>query len=372
MSEIGIPYQPGEGDNDQYEFLPGPTYPPDTGTEPDVGGTEPEPGPAPTPVPPEPETDLGEGLPDLNILALLLAALGLAALAKALSDFLNWLNRTFLGRLFRQAGSPQVTPEQITQPLTNALGQQVTPVDSQLGTSFTKLGQLVAQLGTWIKTETQIAATLARKQRALEGHVSASTARANAAGQEAAAAAATAAGAVTKAQTTATAAAQAEHAQGSEIDQLTEHVHHVIEPELEALRHAIPELQKGATATWDELAKHSEALGLAGLTAGVATVLGRLGAGWTTCDNNGALGKAYCGMPGNLMRDLLAALAVIAAGTFTLEELAKWGLSIIGTAEGAVTLFWSVDLHGPNLNPGLGSGALAKPLRNNALGVSGL
>lgn len=304
MGEIIIPVGEGDGSEEVFGYIPTPPHPPVP--EPPVvpGPPAPEPPAPPAPLP-VPEPDLGEGLPDSGLLALLLVALGLAALAKALSDFFNWLTRKTLGRLWRSAGSPTLTPEDVAQPLTNAVGQQLAGVDAQLGVSFTKLAQLVTQAGSWIKTEAQLVWTLANRQAGVEGAVSAATARTNALSHSTAAAAATASAAATAAASAKTAAATAEQGLQGEIHALTTHITTVIEPELDQLRHAIPELHKGVATVWDEVTKHSEALGIAGLTAGVLTALGRVGAGWIECDSTSAVGTAICGTPANIWRKLL-------------------------------------------------------------------
>jgi hypothetical protein len=328
-----------EGDGNAGEifgYIPTPPHPPLP--EPPVVPPPPAPGPTPEPLPaPVPEPDLGEGLPDSTLLALLLVALGLAALAKALADFFNWLMRKALGPLFGRAGSPSVSPEDVAQPLTNALGSQLQGVDAELGVSFTKLAQLVNQAGSWIKTEAQLVWTLANRQAATEGALSAATARSNAATHQAAAAAAGAQTAAESAQTTATAATQAEKAQANELQALTTHITTVIEPELDALRHAIPELQRGVSTAWDELAKHGEAIGIAGLTAGVLTVLGRVGAAWTTCDNSATIGRAMCGSTGNsLARLLLGGLPLLAAADVCAMLEAMTALASSGAVQGSL------------------------------------
>jgi hypothetical protein len=78
--------------------------------------------------------------------------------------------------------------------------------------------------------------------------------------------------------------------------------------------------------------------------AGTAAALATLGGSWIRCDNNGRLGAAQCGLPENLLKDLLALLAVVGLGTFSLEELANWEKGIVGETKDAVAAFWRANL----------------------------
>lgn len=60
----------------------------------------------------------------------------------------------------------------------------------------------------------------------------------------------------------------------------------------------------------------------AAFAGAVAWALSRIGLGWTRCNNNGALGRAVCGLESNLLQDLLAGM--FAAGAVVeFRELVK-------------------------------------------------
>lgn len=275
-----------------------PTFPEPPVTVPPVE-PPPEPAPAPEPAPepvgpiPPPEKRQPGTVPDISILGGLIVALGLAIIAAALADFFNWLVRRFMPPTIRRR-IPTVSTQEITQALTTQLGAAEAGFDTELGANFHKTAGVIARVGSALVAVAQVEAQLARRLVALEtGRAHDQTALANVATQtEATRHAAARVAAAT--QTEKHRAQHAEHANATRIQALAHHQTNVIEPELEALRHAIPELHKGLTTAFDELQKHSEALTIAGVTAATAVALDRLGGGWIRCEANQLLGRGNC------------------------------------------------------------------------------
>jgi len=300
---LGIPIQPPpEGT----PTLPGITVPPVT--EPAQQTVAP-PSPPSTPVEPAvPDQGKAGGKFDLIELALLLVLLGIIALFVSLTSFYNWLIRNTLGRLFSAAGSPQLSEVQVGQALSNYLGGQFANLDAQFGVAFTSLGEDVAQVGLAIKNaEETLFQAVAKLVNLEHSHTATKTQQITT---------------TERLKPTIERITRVEHVAGTEsaaqkaealayqqqLHQLTEHVTNIIDPELKALRHLIPRLEHGHASLWDEISKHSEALGIAGLTAGVAAALAQLGGTWIRCENNQAIGESLCGNTGNLLKDLLAGL----------------------------------------------------------------
>jgi hypothetical protein len=265
---------------------------------------------------PEPEAPDTTAAPELSKLALLLLVLGLIAIAKAFTDFLNWLFRTMLGPLWPKANSPQLSTKLGTQAISNYLGSFAQGVDSELGVNFARIAETNNMLGQAILAAAVGVQTAAVKLARLEG---------NAAGVQSAQAALKQAQRQTRAdlqrtntqlQSQAQAQTDANHALQTRVDSLTHHIHHVLEPELDGLRSAIPTLERGTAVLEDQVKQHSEALGLAAMTGTVAVAMGRLGAGWTRCETNRNLGEALCGSSNgqvkNLLRDLLPLIDIAA------------------------------------------------------------
>lgn len=84
----------------------------------------------------------------------------------------------------------------------------------------------------------------------------------------------------------------------------------------------LPGIRAGERALWrgiDDLRKwvrtHTLAAGTLAFTGAVAWALARLGAGWVRCNNWNRIGKKVCGLPSNLIEDILglslAFLAVV-------------------------------------------------------------
>jgi hypothetical protein len=297
--ELGIPLNPDTGDgtiirpggpvaHPKPQPLPGQTTPPKPA--PLVG--------TPTEVEPTDTT----AMPELSKLAMLLLVLAFIALAKAFTDFLNWLFRTVLGPLWPRTGRKQLDSQTTTQALSNYLGTFAQGIDSEIGVNFTRMAETTGLLGQ-VVLDAAVALELAVVKIArIEGNAAGVQRGQNALRQS-----------QRQTQKQVAQAQQALQAQNEQhkaeiaelrkrLEQQQHSITHLIEPELNGLKAAIPELQKGATATWGELSKHSEAIGLAGLTAGVAASLARLGASWTRCENNQTIGKAICGSDSNLAR----------------------------------------------------------------------
>lgn len=263
--------------------------------------------PEPAPLPaPEPEYGAPEALPELGWLSALIVLLGLIALAAALVDALNSLATLVFSRI-PGFGTPRIKDTKtFLQPVSNKLGQWESKIDADIGLSFTKLAQVVGGVG-----ESILAGELATYQAVariagLEGSVGHQAALHAQAKQSTARAQATAETALQHAVAAAAAASTGAAAANGHAVTLEHSITHLIEPELDALRHRIHELERGATVAWDELSKHSEALSIAGVTAATAVALTRLGADWTRCDSNRAIGERLCGATGNNLSRLLA------------------------------------------------------------------
>jgi hypothetical protein len=265
---------------------------------------------------PEPEAPDTTATPDIIKLAILILCLALVAFAKTITDWLNWLFRTMLGPLWPKANSPQLSPQLGTQAISNFLGTSLLKIDSELGVNFVRIAETNNMLGQAVLGAAVGLQTAAVKLARLEG---------NAAGVQSAQAALKQSQRQTRAdlhrtnvqlQAQAQAQTAANHALQTKVDTLTHHIHHVLEPELDGLRAAIPSLERGTAVLEDQVKQHSEALGLAAMTGTVAVAMGRLGAGWTRCETNRNLGEALCGSSNgavkNLLRDLLPLIDIAA------------------------------------------------------------
>lgn len=86
------------------------------------------------------------------------------------------------------------------------------------------------------------------------------------------------------------------------------------------IAHDLPGIRAGERTIWrgiDDLRKwvrtHALTAGTLAFTAAVAWALARLGAGWTRCNNWNKIGKHVCGLPTNLIEDILGlSLALLA------------------------------------------------------------
>lgn len=97
-------------------------------------------------------------------------------------------------------------------------------------------------------------------------------------------------------------------------------------------------------------------LTIAGLTALVAAVLTRLGAGWVRCSKVGRVGRAICGVEESLLDTLLVdTLAVF--GTLSLVEFAHELQEGIGDLAGLTRHFWRADVPGTSGHRQLGHAA---------------
>ena len=297
MSE-GIPILPPEDDDGELIFEPGGATVPPTLTK--VGLR-----PSPIPVPPVTAPPGGSGGGKGPNVLLWLLILALVLLAAALSKFFNWFMRSTLGRLWPAAGKPTLTPLKITQAISSTLGPAALKVDPDAGTGFVNLAATVNQMGDTFKHLGWVVhAEAAAIERLTRSH--------DAAQQLAGSALKQAAQAKHQAQTaqhTATVTREqgeaAQKATQARQRVATEHIHHVIEPELHRLRNEIPELKKGQATTWDELQKYIEAGGATAAIAATAYGLARLGGSWIRCDNNQSIGKEMCGSTGSSIARLL-------------------------------------------------------------------
>lgn len=294
----------------------------------------PEPGPAPPPEPVPPHEGGGDSLPGLGDIASLLVLLGLILLGAALADALNKIARTLLGPLWPRTGGKSLTPEQLTQTISSSLGNAFEGIDAELGLAFQQMATTTSRIGAAI---VNAEAAIYRVATTVAGH-SATLSRVQTAGAAATAkatsAAAVAAEALTAAHSGSEAAKARESALELELGRISTHITHVIEPELERMRHAIPELEKGATTAWDTLKQHSEQLGIAGVTAMVAAGLSRLGGSWIRCETNQLVGEALCGSDSNLIRKLLSGLL----DALAIADLCELAVLLMDAAEGMVPL----------------------------------
>lgn len=271
-------------------------------------------GPTETPEP-EPEYGAPEALPDLGWLAKLIIILGLALLAGVLVDAINKLARLFFSHFFPPGTDAIPNKHAFVQSLSNTLGTELLGFDADLGVSFTKLAEVAASIGEAILAGEATVAQVAERLVGLEAlggsRIAADAATATRVGK----AQATADAAAQSAAAASAAAAATSAATNGKVDGLTEHVTHLIEPELDGLRHAIPNLEKGLQDAWDLIRKHDEALSIAGVTAATAVALTRLGADWTECEYNQQIGRSMCGGAGSSLARLLeGALPLLAFG----------------------------------------------------------
>lgn len=257
------------------------------------------------PAPPQPDTG---GLPGLDKLALILLIIAFVLAAKAFTDFLNWLFRSFLGPLWPRTGSKTVSSQAVTKAAGSYLGTFAQGFDSELGVSFSSQAETVRRAGDmYVAIATRIV-KLAAAVAALEQRTAGDAASRNAlrhtvqqtqAEQRQTAEQLAAASAATTASL---------HALRVRVDELQHSVTRLIEPELEALKGAIPELERGASTTWDTLMNHEELLGLGAMIGTVAAATGRLGMDWTRCDSTRELGERICRDGGGTLRNLLDGL----------------------------------------------------------------
>ena len=247
--------------------------------------------PAPPAVEP-PQTP--EALPGMSDLAKLIVLLGIIALAAVIGDAIRNALRFLLGPLLKRTPMRNLTPAQWQQTFSSSLGSAFGDIDATLGHSFGLLAENVTGVGAAILAAERTLHTAAVRIGSLSGIVRAQqtsgghTARQARAASEAASAAQSAVAAEARR------AAAAESVLRERIAAEPSYVHRLLEPELDAMRSQIGELQKGATVTWDELTRHSDLLGETAMVAAVAAGLGRLGGGWIRCEANQLLGNRLC------------------------------------------------------------------------------
>lgn len=328
---IGVPFPPPP---EHDPFIP--SFPPTKGPPPirepePAPAPEPEPGPVPAPpiVPPPRTTGVPQAIPDISVLAILLLVLGLIAAVEGIKEFLNWLFQRMFGAILPSRRTPQLETKDILQPLSNALGKVEAKVDAAIGVSFAKLGGIVGMVGQAIiaseLTTYQVAvklgglSSLQRQQGAVQTQTQ----------QQLAAQKAAAQAGLQAAQTTQQAQALQLAAQATQIKTLQHHITHLIEPELDGLRHAIPNLERGATTAWDEIKKHEELLGAAGVTAATAFGLSQLGGDWIRCEASKLLGRGLCRSGPDIWKQLLAG----AIDVLALSDICDLSAAVVATAQ---------------------------------------
>jgi hypothetical protein len=294
-------------------------------------------------------------LPQLLWLAALFFALGCCvlvdgftrALFGTVSGVVGWI--PYLGSVL------EAPIHSIEQKITSALGAAEAGIDAQMGHAFHQLASIVVGIGRGFAAFGVALWQLGERL----GHGAADVASAAQLATQAQTAAVTAA---ESAAAVGHHAAVAEAELGRGIDdlgtrarELAHELGDVVAPELAGARARIDGLERELGHAWDLLREHDKALGLAGITAAVGLAAAELGMSWTRCANNNALGRAYCGLPRSLVDDLVAALTLVAAGTFTLEQLARYLQTIIVDGEHAIADFWRVTAPAVVHNPALGT-----------------
>jgi hypothetical protein len=310
MEPLGIPLPPLTPESPP--LAPKITAPPVRPKPPPAPGPIVEPAPIPVPAPAPPGPSVPEAVPDLGKMSGLIVLLGLLALLVALTEMLNWAFKVALYPFTRGRAAPQFTPKTLGQGISSTLGNWEAKIDADIGLSFHKLAEMVDRGVADVGLVTKLVQTLAARLVALEGTSPRVAHAAQAAAAAAAAAQTTATHASAAAATTAAHSGRVEGGLQGQIDALTHHVTHLIEPELDTLRSAIPALEHGASTAWDEIVKHERLLGEAAMAAAVAAGLSRIGAGWVACEANQLLGQATCRRGPNAVKNLLEGLIDIA------------------------------------------------------------
>lgn len=250
----------------------------------------------------------GGGLPGIVVFALILLALAFTALLNALANLANDLLRLIWGRVAPGRTPPQVTPHQVGQRVTNALGTAAANADPEVGGDLTQLAATVTWVGRAILALEVRLHRLALQLAPLAGATKSLTGRA--AALEAGAAQAKRLQQQQQQAQTIKDEQAAKRATGLEarLAGLEQYRAKVIEPELERLRSQIPELQRGHVVTQKEIEQHNELLGLTGFTTLTAAALARLGANWIRCQATQELGRGICRQGPDLSSALLAGL----------------------------------------------------------------
>lgn len=300
----------------------------------EAGGGQKPPVPPPKPAPsPKPGGGGGGGISDVGTLAKFLIILGLILLAKALTDFLNWLRK----KLFPRSRTAPVTTATVLQPLSNALGSAAAEIDAEIARTFLTLaseGVSASRLAVRLATVDRALATRIAGLTAGSHSNTAHTAAASAAARTAAVAASAA---QATAQATAHTAKQAEGRLQREERVTTEYITHLLEPELDTLRSRIGELEKGVSTAWDELMRVEGFFDDPAVAALVAGGIAALGGSWIFCEATALLGDAACGLGRNRVGNLLGSLLAIVAAVDPCTVIA--GLTYLaesGAAQGAL------------------------------------
>lgn len=270
--------------------------------------------PAPPVAPEIPDVGSGGGgFPDILDLAALLLVLGILALLAYITNLTNFVLKLVWSTFGRRGSAPQLSQTQLGQPVSNLLAPYVQSRDAQLGSEFTQAGGIVARVGRAILAAEDAIGAAVDHFLPIENKVTTHAQQAAHVSNRVSHLEAT--GAVQHAQATFGQAQALQRAQGLDqrLTALETHITTLIDPELDQLKAQIPPLQKGATIAWDEIKKHNEALGAAGLALGVAGALAQLGGSWIRCESTQAIGEALCKSNDNLIKDLLSGLIDIAA-----------------------------------------------------------
>jgi hypothetical protein len=306
------------------------TEPPDFEVIPGEGTATPgEPG-GELPKPRKPRRQPGT-VPDFAVLAALIIAYGLAAMAAALSEFLNWLVFQWFPPSIARKIKP-IPTQHITKAITSALGSYEQAFDADIGNNFHKFATVLNRLGAGLVAVAQLEVTLAHKITRTNTHL----AKVHTAVHHLSGRVETQAKQIrhqgARVTTEHHRATTAERGLAKRIRRETHYRHHVIEPEVKRLTKQTKQLEKGHAADTHRLTRLEKMLGLAGITALVSTGLHRLGTDYIRCDANKELGRANCGVGRDFWRKILgdaldaliiADLCEIMAGmTFVAHEFA--------------------------------------------------
>lgn len=293
-------------------------------------------------------------LPDIIAICVLLVAIGLISMGQQFIAFLNWVIQTTVGKIPFVGSLVGGAAEDAFQFLSSQLGSAAGALEGYLGACFGLLAGMVEWVGKLIASsllfDARMAEVLVKHGVQIVTHDITDTI--HTATDTIVKQSVTDVHTVTRVADTATRAAVA--GLTGTVGTLGHDISDVLEPTIEGVRARVKELEDASIRTWNLLRQHEEALAIGAVTAAVAVAVDELGATWIRCDKNGALGRQMCGLPQGLFGDLLAALAVVAAGTFTLEELARWLQGSIKDIEPAIAQFWAASVKGAGGNPSLG------------------
>ena len=302
------------------------------------------------------DAGLAEALPPLMDLMGCVVALGLVRAGKGLVDYTRWaVGSSLVGEIPGASWLLDKTVQTPLQELSNAMGSWEQGLDHEIGVSFHRLAQVVEMLARFVERAYHDDQGLGIWLRGVADNVASGHAEADLVRDVAEAADSIGHHAVSYAATVDEELHGIDETLRDRLDGVEKTLRDAVAGSIGAIEREVGDLKQQAGDAWELLRRHEKALGRAGITAGVGVALGELGGSWIRCDSNQALGKAHCGLPKNLLSDLLAAVAVVAAGTFGLEETAKWGQTIIVKATPKIAGFWGAVLSGPGGNPAVGA-----------------